>query len=76
MTARTDTKKRQSASERARHSMAEHKARGGGDKHWRLSKRAMEALKYIMDNTTARTEQSVIEKLLIRERKRLEVERI
>ncbi len=63
------------ASERARRSMQIHKVTGGGDKHWRLSRRAMAALEHIMATSLAKTEQSVIERLLIAERKRLEVQR-
>ncbi len=59
-----------SASERARRSMAAHKAAGGGDKHWRLSPRAMKDLKEIIENSPKPiTEQSVIEGLLSAERK-------
>jgi hypothetical protein len=51
--------------------MAAHKAGGGGDKHWRLSARAMKALKLVMDETGEETEQSVIERLLLAEAKKL-----
>jgi hypothetical protein len=50
--------------------MAAHKDSGGGDKHWRLSPKAMMDLKAIIDNSPKPiTEQSVIEGLLATERK-------
>ncbi len=56
--------------------MAKLKAKGGGDKHWRLSPSAMEDLRYIKENSTrVRTEQKIIADLLRMERKRLEVDR-
>lgn len=59
------------AVERAKISMERHKAGGGGDKHWRLSRRAMEYLEFIMDETGEKTEQKVIERLLLQEVKRI-----
>lgn len=50
--------------------MVAHKESGGGDKHWRLSPKAMMDLKAIIENSPKPiTEQSVIEGLLDTERK-------
>ena len=65
------TKAASSGTERAKRSMEKHKAEGGADKHWRLSKRAKDALAFIMDETGAATEQSVVERLLLAEQKRI-----
>lgn len=64
--------KRESATDRARRSMAAHKAKGGGDKHWRLSPATMTALRYILNRRAEfRTEQALIEWLIQQERQRL-----
>lgn len=58
------------ATERARRSMAAHKEAGGGDKHWRLSPKAMADLKAIIESSAKPiTEQSVIAGLLATRRK-------
>ncbi|HEX7233944.1 MAG TPA: hypothetical protein VF243_01635 [Nitrosospira sp.] len=59
------------ASVRVTASVHELKRRGGARKTWRLSPEAHDALKLILRLTQASTETSVIERLLMEEKRRL-----
>ena len=58
------------AAERIRKSLSAHKSAGGADKHWRLSREAVEALRFLLRESPAVTERALIERLLLEERAR------